>query len=1526
MKKIFQKYLAGLMALMMMTALLPAQYASAAKTVEDIKSQYHVTYGTEGGYTSSGFSGQIWQLQRNTDATKKYDYSLTVSLYNSKYATTVYSDIIYDSTVLKPATPTGGTVTSWSYSKMFTPGVTGAAHKTADPEDVDFRETNLDETFFQKNSVTRYTDKISDVIGESVDSKYTLLKVMLSTTLSAQFFSDFPEENWDSVRKNPDNATFYEFKPPANQPYTVFTAYFKFMTGKTEADVNPDTFKFLADTSEEFLGSGSFVYTKTNLFANADTDTYLIGFPKPAAANQTVKFTKIQNSSSSPLGAKIYLFTDAAKTQPVTVDGKDYIETIADGSATVSLPGNAQYWYTVKADNHADYPGTFTVPEAAGYNVPAITMTAESERTAAVTITVIDADTSRALKDVELTLDGAASAETTKTDANGQFTKALTLNSHSVAAKLAGYKMYDPANKTTISSQNFSVRESGGNNISVQMVPDRISVALPTVTGNKGEVSNASIVVKKVSEEDTAAWADGSGVKNYASGATAQLPNNTRYSMTISAAGCTPQVVYVDITNGVTTYYSDENFTATTTLGSSVTLTQLSDPYYSVDIKKQADGVTYIATVKLHNIPQAVSGTFGLQYDKEVFDYKTCVLSNDIKVHGDLEASSDLKAEVTNTDSEIVGYHVFSWQGKQVDGNTGQTYVEAPADGVLIATMTFERKANKSDKDITSNAFTVMPFDKTAEGYRVLNSTENLELDDAWYALNSLWRYCDADNEGDDPDNMSVPGRIHKSKSLLNGFYQVYPLIADYSSAEPIMYDVITNITTDFDAEKGSLTFIITDEETGEALPNAKVYLYDKDGNALTTLTTDTAGMVNYPVKSNSEETFKYWVEKEGYWNEPDDLSPATMTTVKVPVKTTANEFIEMEKKIYHKANLYDNTDHLIPATEVKLSQDTAYNNRDFRFTLVPAPGKKLKKPIKDITFQVALDRAGINYVTLPSSSYDAATNTWIVKGTDITGNPNKPLDLDSILGYKSHDIKIKIADNLSEVIEVDDTTRQVTANAGSNGGVVYTADETQNEIVDDTDGGGITVTEVDRTNPPAGVTNKTNITVAKIPPTETKKLGKFTFTADTGFVVEHVYVNGVDISDQHKGKTTFDYTFEDLTVDNDITVTFYNGTTPSEDTVMTLVVGYNGKADVSVPTAVNNITNTRRVFLNPSGLEFTVTPDTGYVLHQVRKSVDGKAPVTVSGSGSQYTVAKPDTANHEKQIVVYVNFKLDDPSVTEPTDIMVTAYIKSGEGVIAPTGIFPWNKSADFKIKMTPAKKAGTGEPASMNGNDWLAYAVDVNGTEYVNPNQDKKQPYEYTVTNILTDTKVGAVFTETAYKVTGHVDLSQASSIALNTILTGAKVKCERIDPTTGDVNMTLPEVVTTGSRADSTFTVEMPAGVWNITVSKQGYVTYQITGFEVGGNDENITFGLKEGSTTPKKITPYIGNATGNGKAVSLLDFAIISNGLRANANETIKSQGDVNDDGVNDINDVTYEKKNYGRRASTRDYTTWLNATN
>lgn len=1521
MKKPLKKCLAGLMALTMMTALLPAHIALAANADGRQPSDYHQTYGTEGGYAGAGFKGHVYQLQRNTDETKKYDYSLTVSLYNTSPAFMYASEIAFDTDVLQAVGPNGSAPlgNNWTTSNISI-GTIGNVLP-------DNSEYGLMDAIFQDSNVTYYGSKahpMTELTEDTIESNYNALQMVFTTSGAKDTIESVGVDAWNSVQLDSVSG-YYNLQTPRNELFHLYTTYFKFKSGKSESDITPDTFKFVWDRNEYMSASGTFKANSAGNTLKTDTDTYLIGFPKPAAANQTVKFTKIQNSSSSPLGAKIYLFTDSAKTQPVTVDGKDYIETVADGSATVSLPGNAQYWYTVKADNHADYPGTFTVPEAAGYNVPAITMTAESERTAAVTITVIDADTSRALKDVELTLDGAASAETTKTDASGQFTKALTLNSHSVAAKLAGYKMYDPANKTTISSQNFSVRESGGNNISVQMVPDRISVALPTVTGNKGEVSNASIVVKKVSEEDTAAWADGSGVKNYASGATAQLPNNTRYSMTISAAGCTPQVVYVDITNGVTTYYSDENFTATTTLGSSVTLTQLSDPYYSVDIKKQSDGVTYIATVKLHNIPQAVSGTFGLQYDKEVFDYKTCVLSNDIKVHGDLEASSDLKAEVTNTDSEIVGYHVFSWQGKQVDGNTGQTYVEAPADGVLIATMTFERKANKSDKDITSNAFTVMPFDKTAEGYRVLNSEGNREQNAAWYALNALWRYCDEDNEGD-PENMSKPGRIHKSKSLLNGFYQVAPLVEDFSLEETIMYDVITNITTDFDAEKGSLTFIITDEETGEALPNAKVYLYDKDGNALTTLTTDTAGMVNYPVKSNSEETFKYWVEKEGYWNEPDDLSPATMTTVKVPVKTTTNEFVEMEKKIYHKANLYDNTDHLIPNTEVKLSQDTAYNNRDFRFTLIPAPGKKLKKPLKDITFQVALDRAGKNYVTLPSSAYDAATNTWIVKGTDITGNPNKPLDLDSLLGYKSHDIKIKIADNLSDVIEIDDTTRQVTANAGSHGGVVYNADSAQGEIVDDTASGGITVTEVDRTNPPAGVTNKSNITVAKIPPTETKKLGKFTFTADDGFVVEHVYVNGVDISDQHKGKTTFDYTFEDLTVDNDITVTFYNGTTPSEDTVMTLVVGYNGKANVSVPTSVNDVTNTRRVFLNPSGLEFTVTPDTGYVLHQVRKSIDGKTPVTVSGSGSQYTVAKPDTAQNEKQIVVYVNFKLDDPSVTEPTDVMVTSYIKSGEGVIAPTGIFPWNKGADFKVKMTPAKKAGSGEPASMNGNDWLAYAVDVNGTEYVNPNQDKKQPYDYTVTNILTDTKVGAVFTETAYKVVGHVDLSQASNIALNTILTGAKVKCERIDPTTGDVNMTLPEVVTTGSRADSTFTVEMPAGVWTITVSKQGYVTYEITGFEVGGNNEEITFGLKEGSTTPKKITPYIGNASGNGLAVSLLDFAIISNGLRANANETIKSKGDVNDDGVNDINDVTYEKKNYGRRASTIDYTAWLNATN
>lgn len=1530
MRKILKKCLTGFMALTMMTALLPAQFALAAaenRGPED----YSVIYGTEGGYAGSDFKGQVFELQKNTDETKKYDYSVTVSLYNASWAYCWLSEVVFDKTVLKAVGPNGSAPMGNNFTASHvTMGTLGQACP-------DYADTSVAESIFQDSNIMYFgttAHPMSELTADTVDSKYNAFQMAQTTSLSMDTINGVGASAFNAVRLGTQNSDYYEFQPPANTLFPLYTMYFKLQSGKSEADITPETFKFdVWDKNEKCQVSGSFIMSSDNFHYKSDTATYLIGFPKPAASDQTVKFTKIQNASGTALGAKIYLYTDAGKTQSVTVDGKDYIETAGDGSATVSLPGATTYWYKVTADNHVDYEGSFSVPEASGYNVDAITMTAVGDQKASATITVINADTGAALEDVTLTFDGSASAETTKTNASGQFTKELTLGSHTVKAELAGYSMYDASTRKVIESQSFDVKSSGGNNISIRMVPDRVSLPIPTVTGDKGSISGVKVSVEKLTKENkTDAWGeDGSDVQNYKPGETAQLPAGNDYSITISASGCNPKTVYVKTTDTGTEFYTDSTFT--TKLDSSpfegdFVLQQLSDPYYSVDIST-TDDETYTAKVKLHNIPKAVAGTFGLQYDKTVFDYDptSIQISENIQLHNPMDDSGDLAVNVHDAADEQIGYHVITWQGKKVDAASGWEYVEATPEGIEIATMTFTKKANASNKDITSDAFTVMPFDKTAEGVRVLTDVNNLgSVGTGRDLLDKLWRYCDEKNEGD--ENSLENGRIHKNKSILNGFYQVYPLVDDSVELEPVMHDVMTNITTNFEAEQGNLFFVVTDEATNVAISGAKVHLCDKNGEEITTLTTDVSGMVKYPVNSTSDESFKYWVESKGYWNEPDDLSPATMKDVTVKVKATQTEYVPMEKKIYHEAKLYDKTDALIdPATgDLKLSNNIAYNGRDFSFTVVPAAGKKLLKAVKDINFQVALDADGVEYKALvQATDYNAATNTWVVKGTLITGEPNIPDDINDVLGYKSHNIKVKIADPLNEVVTDDNTPHEVTANAGTNGGVIYTAGT--GEIANEDDADGVKVTETARTDK-ADQSNYGKVTVSNIKPTETKKLGKFTFTADTNFFVEKVYVNGVDVSDLYEGKTTFDYTFDDLTIDNDITVTFWNGTTPSEDVLMTLVVGYNGKADVSKPETITGVTNTRKVFLNPADdLEFTAIADTGYELYQVRKSVDGKEPENITTSGTaegenkKFTVAKPNIANNEKQIVVYVNFK--DPQAEEPTYVMVKSYVKSGEGIIAPTGIFPLNKSFNFTVEMTPAKKAGSGEPASSNGNDWLAYAVDVNGTEYVNPNSNKRNPYEYTVTNIMTDTEIGAVFTETAYKVTGIVDLSQASEISLNKLLSGATVTCERVNPDTGRVNMTLKPVITTGVRNNSTFVVEMPAGKWNVTVSKRGYVDYQITGFEVGGDSEEITFGLKEGASDPKKITPYIGNATGTGKSVSLLDFGIISNGLRPNASTDIKTKGDVNNDDTNDINDVTYEKKNYGRRASTIEYNTWLN---
>lgn len=1480
----------------MLVTMLPAQFVSAAG-IADLEP--NVIYADSAANIPTTYNGNYLKLDKATGTGLAYDYTLTMGIYNVKKINKFESGISFDNTKINLCDSKGYNFeTTYDINDTQSPWYsTGKA--TAD------LTTNTDLLNGRGGAVSLVGTLLDTPVAKFERSDTTdsvrMMSVMYSQVNLSTWKTNWTNSNTKAVAEGltTNIGEWAIYTSPENKPVEMYTWYFKLTdAAKTAIDaINGDAAK-LAAVSRYFSTYTNTItpqYTGgcTNTVTTTAQEDYLtngvcyVGFAHEAESKE-VKFTKVQSSGGSALNAKIFFYTDSEMTKPASTASV----STTDGAATVSLPGGGTpYWYKIVADGYQDKIGTFTVGETTvTVEAADTTLKSNSEVTYSTTITVTNADTDEAIEGAKIYLDSASTAAGQTAAATGQFNTDLTAAEHGIKVECEGFQTV---------SKNYTIKSSGGNNIPIELVPNRVSYTVPNVAGRKGEqgnltVSGGMITLKRISETPrTDAWDKGGESVPYTPGTTQNIPANTTFSVEATALGCTSEKFYMK-TGAVgtePTYYSDEACTNPKTLTGSVELTLLSDPYYEVNIETGADNKTYTATVKLHNIAKAAAGAFGLQYDKNIFDFKTCVLNDElVKLH---DATGEMPTQSQSAPSEKLGYNVFTWQGKTVDLESGYGYVDAssPA-GVLIATYTFEMKSGKSANDITSNAFTVMPYDKTADGAKIWSTSADAE--EVHEVLDPLWRYCDEQNNPSSP----AEGRLSKNDATLSGFYQVFVFSDDTYTTATTTYDVATKITTDFTAAKGCLSFVVTDKETGAPLSDATVNIYDNDDAFLTTLTTDTSGMINYTVPGTSDATFKYSVSRPGYWSQPEDAADP-LKTATVAAKTTVNENIEMEKKLYHDVKLYDINNAAIADTDMVLTNDTAYNGRTFNFSIKAAPGKKLTKRVKNMNLQIALD--GITYTA--KAEYDKTTDTMKIDGTKITGAiKNENETPDPVKGYQSNEIKIKINEDLP--VTNDDTTYSVTAQAGDNGYVTYTATEgTQLPAT----------TETPRTG--EGKTGNSSVEIGEISPTETKPMGTLTFTADNGFEVERVYINGADISNVYKGRKTFDYTFTNLKQDNNITVTFYDGMTPSNDKVMTLAVGSNGKATVNSV----DYTNTTMTWLNPTAdLTFTVAPDDGYKLDKVEKKVDSAEKINITNeteSNLNYTVAMPQDA--EKDIKVFVSFK--DEEATESTNVTVTSYVESGEGTVSPAGVYVVNKTSNFPVIMSPASA-----DTSTNHNDWSITAAKINGTNYAITADNKKAPYTYTVQNIMEDTSIGAVFTEATYTVIGHVDLSQASP-TLSTLdaRTGAKVVCQRINES-GAVDMTTTPVFTTTTRADAVFTVELAKGTWNITVSKRGYVNYTITGYTVG-DDANTTlyFGSPDNTADNcKKITPYIGNTTGTGKSVSLYDFGVISNGLRSGAHADIKDKGDVNDDGSTDISDVSYEKLNYGRRTVTKSYTDFM----
>lgn len=1460
-----KRIVSAIMAVCMIFSLLPAHFALA--TEENLAAY---TFYSADGNIPNDYAGHIWRLEKAPDGETNYDYTIKISAYDMQAANLYCTTLDFDNTVVnlvdkdgKPFTGRGQTKTDFAtYAKP-------TDKMTSNSENLNYTLVE-DGMIFANDLLTELS------ITKKGDYYNVTQEFVVQTANAADEY--FVAADWNTTVGGAEYDTSgprNTYKFPPKEECDLLTLKFKRVADATATDgkksIDENTFKIAYNTINQINGGAG----KENGSICQDEGVLLIGFPEPAN-DQTVTFKGIQDASGNDLNAEINIYSDSARHEFVTKATKDEVAaaattTPATYSATVDAgPNGKTYYYSVNVSGYNVENGNFVVQKDAGAEVEPIQMSIKTADEYDVEVIVKDADTGAALSGATVSYLGKTA--TTSNDAQGGTRAVIKMSAgeQEVNASMTGYT-------TPASPKKFTVNADNANKVEISLVPERASVNIPSTSA--GTADSKATVKKLTTDNPTAEWGTEKTYTGSELSSAVSVPKGNVYEVTFTAPKYTSQKLYLKVeADGTYKFYKDNPIDVTSPTeftDSVVEIQKLDDPYYYVEVKPGAsDPTTYTAKVTLNNV-EAENGTFGLQYDNKVFSLETFTMADGIK-NENVMLPSATGSMLTQSDdtTAVTGYHAFSWivDGMDADGNQAATSLSQD-----IATYTFKLKDNKTAKDVTSAAFTVMPFDKTEAGLDYIKNGNDLE--ESREFLDYLWRYVDANND------TPLARRLSKDKATLNGFHQVYvpPFDGNYPDdavpGEPGYNSIMTDVRTQFDftPERGALQFVVTDEDN-IALDDAEVKIYEEGNDEpVATLKTDETGIVTYPVDGDKE--YKYVVSLPGYWDVPEK----GLNDAAVEDKKTTVEYITMEKKIYHEPKLeadasVTNADHVAIAGD-----KVAYNGRDFFFDIRPELGWKIENPVFEVS--VKDENGDVHTYYSEKNDFTNKDGMYMLAADKIVGLPLPTSTTpDPVYGYKSDDITVKLT---SATISKNDEKFTVTASTIGNGTVTYAATS-------------------DQISYPAGSTPVKQIILNEIDPTVNNKTGTFTFEADKDHFIEKVVINGVEIDYKNMHTSTLSYSFGAVTMDCDITVTFWDGNTESNDAVLTLVVGPNGAVEVTAPTTAveQNITNTRRAYkfleadLAPSStFEFTAasipTSTTTGAKVLVETSVNGAPKQPLSQSGGKYIVP----VNQKDNIVVYVTF--DDSTA------YVTSYVKEGLGDIDPVGVLIKKKHDSVTVNTT----AETNDPTNKK---WSASSLDVDGTSVKNTTTDDSK-FSYTVDSIMGDMSMGAIFTEATFSVTGYVDLSQNSNLTNALAQTFAFVTFTRKED--GKVVTTN----TTTDRKDAYFTVDLPKGTWDVTVKKSGYINYTITGYTVEGTNKKVTFGQPKDGGDVKKITPFIGNTNGSGRTVSFADVGVVGNGLRNGVTGTILQRADVDDDGVVKADsDMMYIKANYGQRSVTETY--------
>lgn len=766
-----------------------------------------------------------------------------------------------------------------------------------------------------------------------------------------------------------------------------------------------------------------------------------------------------------------------------------------------------------------------------------------------------------------------------------------------------------------------------------------------------------------------------------------------------------------------------------------------------------------------------------------------------------------------------------------------------------------------------------------------------------------------------DEIKLSVPFRVQTGKNgtfvdIQDAAVTLYAdsesFAADFAAGTATAIQTIktnSNGNVSFGVEPGTYHFTVN-HNSYWAYPNGKTDT-DKDGRDYDTFTIDENGVITMKNSGDNWATL----------NAAKEINPL------------------MDAKSFHKVRLDDNGMTTIPKPRIS-SNDIAYNQQDYYFSIEPAAGYEwAESDMNDVAAALVAAKA-VRFTNVDATAtteegmygtgdkeditaltWNAARGQFQIAAKHVIGDPVGE-DVDASVKtaawyspLRSGDIVITVTDDMFQAKEMT-----ITATAGDGGKVTAKEpDPARTEGTSTYEADGTPVTSLP-------------ITDGKDKITETLNGGRtdsavLNFKPDTSgdsttkqTIIDKVIVNGVELQltdAQKKDPNGFDYQFINVTGDESISVTFstIDPTDPEEPPVplskpvITLVLGDHGKATANTQTYSGPTTTTITDATVSADfavvIEAITSGDPSYQIDKVYLDdtlvTDQLTDTTLGGAANNQptkgtlTIPAADMGMGASHSIV-VTFKPLDSA--ESTQIVVVSSVKEDTlGTISKTGrqVYPVDYTPEYTMKPYDSlweMKYGYEDDGTTPKTG--AMLVTIGGAEAdktVDVTKDASGLYHYTMEPLTADALLVAAFNEVGHVVHGFVqivanrtagtDVKQAELVferdASDTSLVRTPVRCETektiIYQDSGNIKVLA-------------FTAVVPQGIWNLTVSKSGYLNCEISKFEVKTTDGEIYFGTPDGTAgsddTIKNIILIPGDASQDGKNVGFADVGVVAAG--------------------------------------------------